>query len=175
MTVIELVKTGVVTPTTTIVVEGYFYNVDFGEGVQPQNHKVGKNGKCTCYLGKLCPAVDEVKDYLEAGGARAPEPPSGYYPMLPACCPICGADVQMDTSLSSKRRGVGWQCATGGSLHYWQRMTDALRVAREQNPWVIPPVVDFAGRVEYPGIRREDVVTMANNPYPFSDGYNPNL
>ena len=158
---------------TTITVEGYFYNVDFGERVRPRIHKVGKNGKCTCYLGKLCPAVDEVKGYLEAGGARAPEPPSGYYPMLPACCPICGAGVQTDTSLSSPKRGVGWQCTKGGSLHYWQRMTQALQAAQAQSPWVIAPVVDQAGRVIYAGVHRDDIATVANNPYAFKDGYNP--
>ena len=171
--ILDLVQTGVDTPTT-ITADGYFYLVDFGENVHPRVHRVGKNGKCTCYLGQHCPAVDEVADHLKDGGERAPDPPAGYYPMLPACCPICGADVQLDTTLSSKKRGVGWRCANGGSLHYWQRMTDALRISRETNSWAIPPVVDDDWIV-YPGVHRDGIVTDANNPYAFRDDYNPNF
>ena len=156
---------------TTIAVEGYFYLVDFGEGVSPRIHKVGKNKRCTCYLGKHCPAVDEVADYLKAGGERAPDPPSGYYPVIPACCPICGAEVESDPALSSRKRGVGWRCLNGGKTHYWQRMAQALHTQTEQNPWIIPPVVDGVQAV-YPGVHKDDLATLDNNPYAFED-YNP--
>ena len=172
ITILKRLQTNLDIPTT-ITLDGYFYLVDFGERVRPRIHKVGKNGNCTCYLGKHCPAVAEVAAYLDAGGERVPNPPAGYYPMLPACCPICGAGVQMDTSLSSPKRGVGWRCTAGGSLHYWQRMTQALQAAQAQSPWVIAPVVDQAGQVIYAGVHRDDIVTEANNPYAFKDGYNP--
>jgi hypothetical protein len=101
---------------------GYFYAVDFGPGVRPQHHRVGKNAVCTCYLGEPCPAVDVVRAYLAAGGERAPDPPPGYYPVIPAKCPICHAKVTFDIKLNSKQRGAGWRCELGGSAHYWQRM-----------------------------------------------------
>lgn len=104
---------------------GYFYTVNFGLGVRPQHHRVGKNAICTCYLGELCPAVDVVRAYLAAGGERAPEPPPGYYPVIPAKCPICHAKVTFDVKLSSRYRGAGWRCEVGGSAHYWQRMGQA--------------------------------------------------
>jgi hypothetical protein len=101
-----------------ISIIGYFYAIDFGPGVRPQHHRVGKNAICTCYLGELCPAVDVVRAYLAAGGERAPEPPPGYYPVIPAKCPICRAKVTFDVKLSSKYRGAGWRCEVGGSAHY---------------------------------------------------------
>jgi hypothetical protein len=105
-----------------ISIVGYFYAVDFGPNVHPQQHRVGKNAICTCYLGELCPAVDAVRAYLVAGGERAPEPPVGYYPVIPSKCPICRAAVTFDITLSSSYRGAGWRCEAGGSAHYWQRM-----------------------------------------------------
>ena len=36
-----------------ISIIGYFYAIDFGPGVRPQHHRVGKNAICTCYLGEL--------------------------------------------------------------------------------------------------------------------------
>ena len=105
-----------------ISIIGYFYAVDFGSGVHPQQHRVSKNAICTCYLGELCPAVDGVRAYLAAGGERAPEPPPGYYPVIPAKCPICHAAVTFDITTSCSYRGAGWRCDAGGSAHYWQRM-----------------------------------------------------
>ena len=117
-----------------ISIIGYFYAMDFGPGVHPQHHRVGKNAICTCYLGKLCPAVDVVRAYLAAGGERTPDPPPGYYPVIPARCPICAARVTFDTQLSSKYRGAGWRCEVGGSAHYWKRMVQvsAWNAARKR-------------------------------------------
>jgi len=49
-----------------------------------------------------------VRAYLAADGERAPDPPPGYYPVIPAHCQICHASVTCDPSLSSKHRGAGW-------------------------------------------------------------------
>jgi hypothetical protein len=70
--------------------------------------------------------VDAVRTYLAAGGERAPDPPSGYYPIIPARCTICHAKVTFDIKLSSKQRGAGWRCEVGGLAHCWQRMCQAL-------------------------------------------------
>ena len=109
-----------------ISIQGYFYAVDFGSAVRPRHHRVGKNLVCTCYLGELCPTGDVVRAYLSAGGQPPPEPPPGYYPVIPAKCPICCAAVISDRQLSTRERGAGWQCEIGGAAHYWQRMVQAL-------------------------------------------------
>jgi len=103
-----------------VSITGYFYAVDFGPRVYPQQHRVGKNAICTCYLGEFCSAVDVVRIYLADGGERAPDPLPGFYPVIPSLCPICHARVAYDAKLSSKHRGAGWRCETGGSAHYWQ-------------------------------------------------------
>jgi hypothetical protein len=103
-----------------VIVTGYFYAVDLGEDVRPQHHRVGINGVCTCSLGRSCPAVEQVRIYLASGGKRAVRPPFGFYPVVPAKCPVCGAPVSVDMSLSSARRGAGFQCSVGGRSHYWQ-------------------------------------------------------
>lgn len=103
----------------SVYVTGYFYAVDLGDNVRPQNHRVGINGQCTCPLGRKCPAVEFVRQYLEDGGQRADRPPYGYYPVAPAQCPICKANVYVDQSLSSRHRGTGWACSKHGKSHYW--------------------------------------------------------
>jgi hypothetical protein len=109
-----------------ISIIGYFYAIDFGPTIRPQHHRVGKNAVCTCYLGKLCPAVDVVRSYLRAGGKPVPDPPPGFYPVIPSSCPICHAPVTFDLHLSSLERGAGWRCEAAGSAHYWQRMVRVL-------------------------------------------------
>ena len=108
---------------------GYFYVIDLGAEIQPSFHHVGKNAACTCALAEKCPAVSVVKAYLAAGGARAPEPRPGFYPVIPHHCPICGAAVYADHQLGSPRRGIGWRCVEGGAGHYWQRMGQHLAQA----------------------------------------------
>lgn len=97
---------------------GYFYAVDFGEHVRPQQHYVGINAECNCDLRSTCPAIDAVRAYLKEGGQRADRPPFGYYPVRPATCPICHAKTGNAPSLSSPHRGAGWICPSGTS-HYW--------------------------------------------------------
>jgi len=81
--------------------------LDFGQGIHPQQHRVGKSAICTCYLGHLCLAVEVVRAYLAAGGERAPDPPPGFFPVIPTQCPICHAKVIFDIKRSSKHRGAG--------------------------------------------------------------------
>ncbi len=158
-----------------VSVVGYFYSVEFTEDAHPNHrsaHRVGKDRRCTCPQGKRCPAVAAVAAYLRAGGARAPDPPPGYYPVAPASCPICGAPAVFDNRLSSAQRGAGWRCAQTGSLHYWEAQVQVLRQKLAANPWLFPPVVLRQGTrylaydgiqpgdsVLYPGVRREEVIS----------------
>ena len=104
----------------TVMVNGYFYAVNLGADVRPQHHRVRINGECTCSLGRNCPAVQAVQMYLQDGGPRAERPPLGFYPVAPAKCPVCHSQVYFDSALSSRARGAGWVCVTGGKSHYWQ-------------------------------------------------------
>lgn len=101
---------------TKVTVIGYYYALTF----DAHQHRVGINGLCSCYLGRHCHAVQIVRDYLQRGGPRAQRPPYGFYPVIPAKCPVCHAEVRVDKSLSSANRGMGWRCAIGGTAHYWQ-------------------------------------------------------
>ena len=103
------------THTTEVTVTGYFYALT----LDARQHRVGINGVCSCPLGRNCPAVEVVRAYLNNKGQRAERPPFGFYPVIPAKCPICKADVYADKSLSSPNRGMGWKCKTGGTGHYW--------------------------------------------------------
>jgi hypothetical protein len=109
-----------------VSITDYFYTVNFGPEVHPRSHRVGKNLVCTCYLAELCPAAEVVRAYLSAGGEPVPDPPPGFYPVIPSRCPICHAPVAFDRRLSSQARGAGWRCEAAGSAHYWQRMVQAL-------------------------------------------------
>jgi hypothetical protein len=148
--------------------------VDFGLSVRPRVHRVGKNAQCTCSLGRHCPAVAVVRNYLADGGQRAPTPPPGYYPVAPAACPVCGAEVLVDQRLSNKRRGVGWRCKAAGSLHYWQQHVQVLRELVTAQPWIFPPVYDQAGNLLYPGLRREDLISP-NQKLNWPEGFNPQV
>lgn len=164
---------GQVLEEATVTVTGYFYRVDFGPQVRPRFHTVGKDRACRCDLGKSCPAVQVVADYLRRGGERAPDPPDGYYPTPPLACPICGAETVFHPRLSSKYRGAGWRCKQGGTAHYWEdRGRISARNARRE--WLYPPVKDEAGNVIYPGVRLDDLVVPGPGYKPnFPPGYNP--
>jgi hypothetical protein len=133
-----------------ISIVGNFYAVDFGPNVRPRQHRMGKNLVCTCYLGELCPAVDAVRAYLSSGGQPPPDPPLGYYPVIPSRCPICYAAVSYDRQLDTRERGAGWQCEIGGAAHYWQRMVQVLAwrfackaASRRGLPLPEPPPADL--------------------------------
>lgn len=157
-----------------VSISGYFYAVDLGPGVRPQHHRVGKDRRCACDLGAICPAIAVVADYLRSGGERTPDPPPGYFPVAPTACPVCGEKTIFDNRLSSKRRGAGWRCTVGGSGHYWETHTRALKCKLDANPWLFPPVVIRDGRqlsaydgilpgdrVLAPGLLRADIVSIS--------------
>jgi hypothetical protein len=135
----------------------YFYLVDFGPGVKPALHLVGKDGFCTCELEKDCPAVEAVRNHLKSGGGRAEVPPPGYYPAAPHDCPVCRAEFGrevpacFDPRLSSKHRGVGWQCSREGAAHYW---LDQARAAARASV-------------------KKGLPAEPANAFPFPDGYDP--
>ncbi len=52
---------------TKVMVLGSEYKVNFGPQVRPQVHIVNKQRQCCCELGKDCPAVDAVAEYLRNG------------------------------------------------------------------------------------------------------------
>ena len=110
-----------------VTVSGYFYALT----LDVRQHRVAINGICSCYLGRQCPAVEIVRAYLQRGGQRAQRPPFGYYPVIPAKCPVCKAEVHADKSLSSRNRGMGWRCQTGGSAHYWTHRGNITMKRRE--------------------------------------------
>jgi hypothetical protein len=153
-----------------VSVTGYFYSVDFGPETRPRYHHVGKDRKCTCGLGAECPAVKAVVEYLRSGGERAPDAPSGFFPVAPQACPICGAETYYVPSLNSRRRGAGWACAKGGETHYWLAHAETLRKALAENPWLFPPVYAADGQVLYPGLKRDEI-QIESGPWP--EGYNP--
>jgi hypothetical protein len=151
-------------------VSGYFYAVEFGPDIYPQSHRVGKDRRCTCGLGPDCPAVSAVADYLRAGGERAPDIPSGFYPVAPQRCPICRAETYYVPDLTSRHRGAGWACVQGSETHYWLAHVNSLRQSLAENPWIYPPVHDSTGKVLYPGLRRDELIAESQ---PWPDGYNP--
>ena len=149
---------------------GYFYLVDLGPDVYPRRHHISKDKRCTCSLGLGCPAVSIVATYLRNGGERTPDPPPGFYPEAPECCPICGAPAYFEPKLTNKQRGAGWGCSKTGEKHYWTDRTRIIKEALAANPWRFPPVVIRAGeqinawdgiisgdRVLYPGLLRAEI------------------
>jgi len=142
-----------------VTVIGYFYGVDLGYGVQPQHHRIGKDLICTCGLGAGCPAVQAVATCLKDGGKRARDPHPGFFPVAPQTCPVCGAETFFVPELSSRRRGAGWSCIKGRKSHYWQYHVNVLGELFAVNPWLFPPVHAQDGRLLYPGVRRDDVIT----------------
>lgn len=156
-----------------VYVVGHSYGVDFGPGVRPRYHRVGKNKRCSCYLGSQCPAVSAVAQYLREGGKRAPEPPRGYFLAAPETCPVCGAPTRYDPSLNNPHWGAGWRCENGGSRHFWDYRSKLIQDVQGDNPWVFRPIVDETGKVVYPGVRRDDVAPASMRPN-WPEGYDPN-
>jgi hypothetical protein len=156
---VKQILIGLLKEATVTVQDTYFYRVDFGENVQPRHHTVSHDLYCTCGLEQDCAAVTAVKKHLKDGGQAAVTPEPGFYPVAPHVCPNCGGKVHPDVSLSSHHRGMGWRCEKGGSSCYWTAQVQALKaLCQEKNsrPQAIEPV------------------TYQNNPFKFSDGYDPN-
>jgi len=124
---IAILKEAIIT-----VYHEYFYRVDFGPEVYPQVHIVSHDLYCACVLEADCPAVTAVKVYLHRGiGEAAKSPSPGFFPAVPHYCPICRARACYEPELSSRHRGVGWQCSQHGTSHYWQHQGS---VHRSTNP-----------------------------------------
>jgi len=127
---IDILKEAIIT-----VFHEYFYRVDFGPGVFPQIHIVSHDMYCTCVLEADCPAVTAVKVYLHRGmGEPAKTPDPGYFPAVPHNCPVCRARACYAPELSSKHRGVGWQCSQHGTSHYWEHQASIHRGITESKP-----------------------------------------
>lgn len=108
-------------------VSGYAYLADFGRGAPRRLHTVYKDRTCSCNR-PACPAIQAVAEGLASGQLeRAPDPPPGYTAFLPRICPICGQAVAGEPQLSSRRRGLGWRCLSGGARHYWLHQWEAVR------------------------------------------------
>lgn len=149
-----LLKEAVVT-----VQDKYFYLVNFGENVQPQRHIVSHDLYCTCGLEQDCAAVTAVKKHLKDGGPAARIPELGFYPVAPHVCPVCGARVHPDVSLSSRHRGIGWRCEKSGATCYWTSQLEALKSHYKE---------------KYSRGVAVEPLTFQNNPFKFPPGYDPN-
>jgi hypothetical protein len=109
-----------------VSIEQYFYRIEIGPFVQPRYHWViAGQETCSCELEKGCPAISVLSAYLSNGGETAPQPPEGYFAVLPIKCPICDAEVRYQQRLSSRGRGIGWACIKGDTAHYWKTQAKA--------------------------------------------------
>jgi hypothetical protein len=146
-------------PAVSIV--QHAYRVDWGPAIRPRLHTVTKLKACDCALGQACPSVLKVREYLEAGGERAPDYLDDYWPVVPEQCPICGGPCQAHPLLDFDRHGLGWTCNVGGTLHYWKARLRPIQCAQQalngQPRWVIPPVIGPDGAVLYHGVTLDDV------------------
>jgi hypothetical protein len=135
-------------PAPVISIERYGYRVDFGPGRTDRLHRVNKNKECSCGA-PHCEAIEAVRQYLQAGGARAPDPPGA----LPVC-PICGGKTFPDHTWDGRHtHEPGWRCEKGGLRHFLDTKTQRIQKQLAENPWLFPPVPG------YPGMRREDLLS----------------
>jgi hypothetical protein len=133
--------------TPTVSVQGYLYLVDFGSGSSQRFHRVNKTKECSCGA-TYCQAIEAVRVYLQAGGARAPDP-EGMPP-----CPICGSKTYRDRNWDGKyTKELGWRCTNGGLHHFLQAKTERIKKNFAEHPWLIPPAPG------YPGVRRDELMT----------------
>lgn len=134
-------------PGPIVSIQGYQYLVDFGEIENPRFHRVSKAKTCSCGA-PYCEAIEAVRHYLNAGGARAPDP-EGMPP-----CPICGGKTYRDRDWDGKyTKTLGWRCQQGGLKHFLQAKTERIQKNLAENPWLFPPVPG------YPGVRRDEIMT----------------
>ena len=135
-------------PAPTVSVLSYQYLVDFGTGAVMRYHRVNKAKECSC--GDLyCDAIEAVRQYLQAGGTRAPDPVPEFL------CPICGAKTYPDHRWDGKyTKTPGWRCQNGGMRHFLEVKGKQIQQQLAENPWLIPPAPG------YPGVRRDEVLTF---------------
>ncbi len=130
-----------------VSIQGTKYLVDFGQGSQIRYQTVSKNKECSCGT-PYSEALEAVRQYLQAGGLRAPDP-EGMPP-----CPICGNRTYRDRTWDGKyTRTLGWRCEKGGLRHFLEAKAQRIRQQMAANPWLIPPAPG------YPGVRRDEVMT----------------
>lgn len=145
--VAETLPAELVRPQPTITVQGYQYLVDFGPGESNRFHRVNKDKTCSCES-PFCEAIDAVRQYLQAGGQRAPEP------LDLITCPVCGGKTFRDSKWDGKyTKELGWRCVKGGLRHFLEAKTKRIQKQLAENPWLFPPVPG------YPGVRRDEVMT----------------
>ncbi len=116
-----------------IVINDYHYSVILKDGVRHFIYPEWDDPyslTCSCNAG--CEAITIVENNLLAGGKTAPLPPPGYFPHIPAKCPICGKAVKYALNLSSPQRGKGWICIRAGVAHYWETQGKILPSLRQQ-------------------------------------------
>lgn len=135
-------------PAPTVSVLSYQYLVDFGTGAVMRYHRVNKAKECSCG-DPYCEAIEAVRQYLQAGGARAPDPVPEFL------CPICGAKTYPDHRWDGKyTKTPGWRCQKGGVRHFLEVKGKQIQQQLAENPWLIPPAPG------YPGVRRDEVLTF---------------
>ena len=134
-------------PAPVVSVLGYQYLVDFGPGAQMRYHRVNKAKECSCHA-PYCEAIEAVRQYLQSGGDRAPDPPPEF------TCPICGGKTYPDHRWDGKyTKSPGWRCEKGGLRHFLQAKAEQIKKQQAENPWLLPPAPG------YPGVRRDEVMT----------------
>lgn len=130
-----------------VSIQGYQYLVDFGPGETIRFHRVNKDKTCSCDT-PFCEAIEVIRQYLQAGGQRAPEPVDYL------ACPICGAKTHPDRNWDGKyTKSPGWRCEKGGLRHFLEAKGERIRKQFAKNPWLIPPAPG------YPGVKRGEVMT----------------
>ena len=89
--------------------------------MSPRIHTVSKNKECSCGA-RYCEAIEAVRQYLQAGGLRAPDP-EGMPP-----CPICGGKTYPDRTWDGKfTRTLGWRCQKGGLRHFLEAKAERIK------------------------------------------------
>jgi hypothetical protein len=137
-----------------VAIRGYTYSVDLGPETHPRLHIVRKDRSCACALGKDCPAVGAVTEYLRAGGVRAPDPPEDFWFRVPGACPVCAGPTAPDPVLDSRGHGQGWRCIANAS-HYWEMRARPLIKAQRQAYAASPEVAGL------PGVNRQTTEARA--------------
>ena len=135
-------------PAPTVSILSYQYLVDFGTGAVMGYNRVNKDKECSCG-NTYCDAIEAVRQYLQAGGTRAPDPVPEFL------CPICGAKTHPDHRWDGKyTKTPGWRCQKGGVRHFLEVKGKQIQQQLAENPWLIPPAPG------YPGVRRDEVLTF---------------
>jgi hypothetical protein len=131
-----------------VSIQGFQYLVDLGTRSEPRYHRVNKSKECNC--GDLfCEAIEAVRQYLQAGGLRAPDPVGEFL------CPICGSKTYRDRKWDGRfTKEPGWRCEKGGLTHFLEAKSRQIKKQLQDNPWLIPPAPG------YPGVRRDALLTV---------------